>query len=421
MFLSRTIAAVAFFYCCVISFQLHAQETPASGGQTPALPQAQPATALPAAQPEEATEPEETLAPAGATDPVDATAPVEAAEPVEPAEPVAGSSQPDEVIEAELRQTPIAEFDQRKRDQIWLISSRRLPSRNCTLESLEFSRRIDGDQWQPESLESFLQPAPGAADLPVVVYIHGNRNSRSMAVRRGLQTYDQTFLAWKRAPSVRFIIWTWPADRIAGNIRDIRLKAGRAEQHAFHLARLLGKLKQNRKVSVIGYSYGGRLAINALHLAGGGSVGGARLWQHELSAGKVNLTLVAPAIRNDCFCGEKAMSLKQIDKLFLLYNNQDPYLRFFHFTRFDGFNQALGYTGVRSLRRGYLAADSLRQFNAARRVGPEHDYLEYISDRRIEAMVRQNILPVHAATLPTQAAPDSVRLQSPRWVVQPGG
>ncbi len=307
------------------------------------------------------------------------------------AEPVVEGEQPEEVVESQLRQTPIEEFDQRSRDEVWLISSRHLGSRNFTLSSLEFKRRIEGNQWQNETLESFLAPAASAKNLPVVMYIHGNRNSRSMAIRRGLQTYDRTFLDWKQAPSVRFIIWTWPSDRISGNIRDIRTKAARAEQHAFHLARLLGRMKQQSKVALIGYSYGGRLAINALHLAGGGSVDGCRLMPHELSAQRVNLTLMAPAIRNDCFCGERWMALKQIDNLFLLYNSQDPYLRFFGLARFDGFNKALGYTGIRSYRRGYLG--SLQQYNAARRVGPEHDYLEYITDKRIEAMVRRNILP----------------------------
>jgi len=283
-----------------------------------------------------------------------------------------------------------------------MISSRRLCSRNASLGSLSFRRRIQGEHWAEESLQSFLAPEPDGRRRPVVIYIHGNRTSSQYAKRRGLQTYDQTFLKWKQAPpAIRFIIWTWPSDRIRGAIRDVRIKAARAEQHAFHLARLLRAMKQHREVSIIGYSYGGRLAINALHLAAGGSVGGARICQADRTAPKVNLTLMAPAIRNDCFCGERCMALKQINHLFLLYNNQDPYLRYYHLAKFDGFNQALGYTGIRGMRRGWLNHQQLEQFNAARRVGPEHDYLEYITDKRIEDQVRWNLF--NAAATPAYA------------------
>ena len=74
-----------------------------------------------------------------------------------------------------------------------------------------------------------------------------------------------------------------------------------------------------------------------------------------------------------------------------MYNSRDPYLRLYKFARFDGNREALGYTGLRARRSGYLPAHRVTQFDAATRVGRDHSYLEYVVDRRIEQLIRNNI------------------------------
>ncbi|MCM2373521.1 alpha/beta hydrolase family protein [Aporhodopirellula aestuarii] len=313
-------------------------------------------------------------------------------------QPAVSPHLPEEVIEQRLEATPTAAFDSRASDEIWLISSRNLGSRNAPTESLDVRLRIQGNHWQSGSTANFFGPDPSGMNRPVVIFIHGNRWSIDKTIRRGLQTYDRTILPWKDAPPVRFVIWTWPSDAIPGPIRDVRIKAGKADQHAFHLARFLQRIDPNCQVSLIGFSFGGRLTLGALHLVGGGSVDGCGLghsvagYQPEMSRNRFNVALVVPAIRNDCMISVRSQAYHQINDLFLLYNSRDTYLGLYKFTRFDGKNPALGYTGICGLNHFPDHSYRVQQFNSSRAVGSEHDFLEYISDRRIEANLRKHIL-----------------------------
>jgi esterase/lipase superfamily enzyme len=225
----------------------------------------------------------------------------------------------------------------------------------------------------------------------MVFHVHGNRASEAKATKRGMQTYDRTFLEWKDAPPVRFVIFTWPSDQIKGAIRDVREKAARADQHVFHLARLLTRLGQYREVSLIGYSYGGRLSLNAVHLASGGAICGKKIATNPMKLPSLNLILLAPAIRNDCFHTSRTRALDCVNSVFLLYNSQDQLLKYFRYAKFDCERPALGFTGAANLRQLPVSSDWFKQFNASQNVGADHDYLEYIADKRIEKMVQDNL------------------------------
>ncbi len=291
-----------------------------------------------------------------------------------------------------LESTPTAEFDNRAQDQVWMVSSRRLGSRNCSVDSLDVRKRVAGGRWQTSSASAFLAPDPDGIRRPVVIFVHGNRSSLDKAIRRGLQTYEQTILPWNNAPAIRFVIWAWPADQIAGPIRDVRIKAHRADEHAFHLARFLQQMDPQTPVSIIGFSFGGRVALGALHLVGGGAIDGCGLPIAAHPVSPVNLTLAVPAIRNDCLITTRNRAYSQINHFDLVYNSRDAYLNLYRFTRFDNKNPALGYTGIRGLNRLPDHEFRVHQFNAARFVGVEHDYLEYITDQRIESSVRNHLL-----------------------------
>ncbi|QDS90757.1 hypothetical protein EC9_49730 [Rosistilla ulvae] len=313
-----------------------------------------------------------------------------------PNEPIPESVAADAVtkaaIEAELESTPLEEFDVRARDEVWTISSRHLGSRNAAIESLQFRRRIDGGRWVNESAANFLSPYAGPGKQQTCFLIHGNRTPEMKAIRRGLQTYDQTVLGSRPiSTSIRFVIWMWPADQIKGQVRDVRVKAGRADLHAFYLARLITAVQTQEPVAVIGYSFGGRLAIGAMHLMGGGSLCGSRLPNTPVSSPRVNLGLVAPAIRNDCFITTRSQALCPVNRLFLLHNTRDQYLKLYRFLKLDDNTPALGYTGICGMNRSQISSDRIRQFDASQSVGSDHDYLEYLADKRIDALARQNL------------------------------
>ncbi|EMI53601.1 alpha/beta hydrolase family protein [Rhodopirellula sallentina] len=311
-------------------------------------------------------------------------------------EPAVPTGLPDEVIEQRLQALPNSAFDKRASDEIWLISSRHLCSRHASIESLDVKKRVNGSHWKTESVHSLLGPDPTGMNRPIVVFVHGNRWPLDKAIRRGLQTYDQTIFPWRDAPSLRFVIWTWPSDAIPGPIRDVKTKASKADQHAFHFARFLQSVAPPTPLSVVGYSYGGRVSLGALHLMGGGRIDGYHLSNAPPAfsgvSQRINLTLVVPAIRNNCLIGTRAQAYSQINRLFLVYNNRDRYLNLFKFTRFGGKNPALGYTGVCGLSRLPDHTYRVDQFNASRAVGTDHDFLEYISDQRIETRLRAHLL-----------------------------
>ncbi len=302
------------------------------------------------------------------------------------------TSLPKEVIQQRLESTPITEFDNRGKDQLWLVSSRRLGSRNCGVNSLDVRQRGGGDVWQPSSASAFFAPDPDEIRRPIVIFIHGNRWSLDKAIRRGLQTYEQTIVPWNDAPAMRYVIWAWPADQIAGPIRDVRIKAERADEHSFHLARFLQNIDPRTPVSIIGFSFGGRVSLGALHLIGGGTIDGCGLPSVSHPIAPVNLTLAVPAIRNDCLVTTRCRAYSQINHLDLVYNSRDSYLSLFRFTWFDNKRPALGYTGISGLNQLPDHSTRVHQFNAAQFVGREHDYLEYISDQRIEASLRRHLL-----------------------------
>ena len=76
------------------------------------------------------------------------------------------------------------------------------------------------------------------------------------------------------APPIRYIFFTWPADKIKGQMRDVNAKATVCDYHAYYLATLLSQMREFKFVSLSGYSYGSRMALDALHILGGGCKNG---------------------------------------------------------------------------------------------------------------------------------------------------
>ena len=297
----------------------------------------------------------------------------------------------DEELKAKLQVVPLSSIPTRPQDQIWMISTRKLCSSEAALESLVFRQRIQGDNWHDASLDEFLVGDGGGDKRPTLFYVHGNRVTPEKALRRGLLTYQRIILDWQGAPPIRFVIFTWPSDEISGQIRDVRTKACRADEHAFHLARLLAKMEEHREVSLIGHSFGGRLSIGALHLLGGGSIHCKRLPMSEKTPPSVNLTLTAPAIRNDCFSTTRTKAMTKINHLFVMHNSRDEFLKFFRLAKFDGRNPALGLTGLLCHEQFTSHRGRIEQLDVTLEVGIEHAYLDYLVDERVSNLIRRNL------------------------------
>ena len=135
-------------------------------------------------------------------------------------------------------------------------------------------RSIEG-AWAISSIDEFL--AADDPSIPIGFAMHGNRVSSSQAIRQGMMAYRQFTARVPASQPVRFVIWSWPSDRIHGILRDVRAKAARSTTDGKYLAWTLHQLDPQSRVSLIGFSYGARIATGALHVVAGGSLDGFSL------------------------------------------------------------------------------------------------------------------------------------------------
>lgn len=81
------------------------------------------------------------------------------------------------------------------------------------------------------------------------------------------------------AAPVRVVDSTWPSDVNIPYLLplDVNILGQRSGNYGFHLAHLVGQLKPEQPVTLVGHSHGARLTAATMHLLGGGSIEGERL------------------------------------------------------------------------------------------------------------------------------------------------
>ena len=259
-------------------------------------------------------------------------------------------------------------------DQILLISSRGYPTVigrtfnfECTL-----ARELD-------SCGRRLNHIPLHSPLPTMetwLFVHGNQIPACDAVRRGVRVYRRLRGCKSSEEPVRFIIWSWPSQRETGRLRDAKLKAVRTDVESFLLGSLLCRIAGDSPISIIGYSFGSRIASGALHLASGGKLCGFRLPETLDAPQPFRLVHIAAAVEDDGYharCGRYRHALDHVASLSLLNNSRDPALNFFWIIN-KSRPTAMGDTGI-------VAAPPhccIQQTNWAKAIGRDHSLWEYI-------------------------------------------
>lgn len=232
-------------------------------------------------------------------------------------------------------------------DDVWLISTRHLgcPSWNKMNEIELHIEHYDGKGigWIESSLDEFLASSNPAQ--PTMFYLHGNRVELDDAINRGWRVRN-TVLGCSRIEPIRFVIWTWPSDRIHGQYRDVMTKVARANVEAHYLAWLLSQLDSATPLRILGVSLGCRVTTGALHLLGGGVLHGQTLPPGQVP--RVRVALLAAAIHNywlqpGAYHGS---ALSQMDRLLIQYNSCDPVLKRYEWIEKNASPSALGYTGM---------------------------------------------------------------------------
>jgi hypothetical protein len=264
----------------------------------------------------------------------------------------------------------------------WLISTRHLSgdARCINLTSPNF-RLAQIDPWgrcQNDSMQSFLsQLVPGR---PLVIHVHGNRMTEREALDRGRFIHHQ-LSAHLGGQSADFAIYSWPSERAGILAIDGRAKAVRTEAEGLYLAWLLRELViRDIPVTIVGYSFGGRITTGGLHALAGGAIAGRTLPGSSIRGANIGLGLVAPAVGENALGrgGYHGLASQNIRQMALFYNTRDAILRRFPVIDIVRGGRALGYTGPQRLAAGYGGAPvPTLSRDCARYLGIRHSEVEY--------------------------------------------
>jgi hypothetical protein len=297
----------------------------------------------------------------------------------------------------------------RPADQVWIISTRQLGCATVIDASPDFGvqRRLADGSWATSSIAEFI--AADDAALPTCFVIHGNQTDAGLAKAQGMRAYRALTASLPAEQPLRFVIWSWPSDRIHGILKDVRIKAARTTAEGIYLGWTLHQLNPQTPVSLVGFSFGARIATGGLHVLAGGSLNGYSLPPtlplppgEGRGEGNGNAAfpsrvpfraiLVAPALHNYWLADGQyhGRALEIVDDLLLVKNSCDSALKRYRFVDTSRRADALGYTGPAGWSPHY---SKLRQVDACCDLGKAHDWELYLASSRYTALMRQHAWP----------------------------
>ncbi len=280
----------------------------------------------------------------------------------------------------------------RPQDEVFAVSTR---ASCCTTDPVQLESTlavsqllpVDGgrERWMPGHFDQ-LRTSPGP-DALTIVYVHGNQITHNEALQRSLRVYRALVCQADDRP-VRFILWSWPASKGEGIIRDFRVKALRTRPLGWQLAWGLDQLPADSPISLMGYSYGARIIGGAMHVLAGGDLGGLSLPERvHPNRPTMQVAFLAPATHAQWF-GEgqfHGLAMNQIDHLWMTVNDRDPAMRYYPWSSQGSNPTAMGLHGpccLDSERRSRVTC-----CNVENSVGRSHDLFKYIGSQRRMASI----------------------------------
>ena len=272
----------------------------------------------------------------------------------------------------------------RPQDQIWLVSTRAMgprpsPRKTCAPRYC-YQRYQSCNCWYRQSAGAFF-----ACNDPCttnVLYVHGNRMTEAWVKSRGLELYQKLVCNNPDRP-IRMIIWSWPSSplpRRAAVFRDARVKLRRTPLQSYYLAHWLSCFDCHERVALLGYSYGGRTILGALHLLGGGNLNGRCLDPCcRRCLPQMRMALWAPATQSDWLLPGQPhdRALCCLERGLIFYNHCDPVLSRFQRYIFSVTGPALGHVGLTCAGYCIPGYERILQFDATWLVGKQHKWNGY--------------------------------------------
>ena len=285
--------------------------------------------------------------------------------------------EPDQVAETA---EPVAESAEPVADEIFHVYTRHLGV-GCYPPPLRVYRYRGGCCWDAVPTEEVLSEFPGT----LVIFVHGNRMELGNTLNRGLLYYRRV-LSCSSQP-VRMVVWSWPSEKIKGQIRDVRAKAVRAHWEGAYLAWFLNETVHMR-TSLVGYSYGARVIASALQFRACGGLPGMPL---PAGGPPIRVVFGAAAVDNTSLScrGQYRAATGQMDKALILINRRDPVLKRYRLVQQGSRPEALGQTG---LRGPTPHGCRIRQMDVTRIIGRSHYEVRYLENSLISATMRRYLL-----------------------------
>lgn len=280
-------------------------------------------------------------------------------------------------------------------DQFWVVSTRHLACNAGVTETLPDFRvqYFAQNRWHDGDAQMFLAHDDPARST--VIYVHGNRFDADQALASGWESYYAITRTLPAERNVRYVIWTWPSEKEFGPIRDARHKLARTPVESYYLARLMTAIDPKVPTSVVGYSYGARVALGAVHMSAGGQFEGRIVPDaYTLEGSMFRIALIAPASEDDALLpgARFEMTMSRTEHLLSFYNPCDRALKFFHVVDKCQRPDAIGLNGIYGISH-LEGAERITERNVSGFLGKSHDEDMYLGSRQLMDEVRAAVLP----------------------------
>ena len=272
----------------------------------------------------------------------------------------------------------------------WIVSSRTAPQdiRRVRCGHLSvYERRCDGTL-RPSGLASLVgQLQPGA---PVLLSLHGSWVSWEDNLVQSDGTWEWIRRACPNRP-LNVIFFTWPSERTRCLLApcELRRQGFEAEVNAFYVASLLSFLPDCHPYCLLGHSYGARMTMAALHLAGGGALQGI-CFGGNLGAKRIRAILAAAALDHNWLNdgGRYDRALCRAECVLNLQNRHDLALKFYPLLRPLQSRRAIGASGVTYFDRyRQTCTCRIKDCDVTRVVGKGHFWPNYYEVPALAGMV----------------------------------
>jgi hypothetical protein len=265
--------------------------------------------------------------------------------------------------------------------EYWCVSTRACPQALGSEPgpSLQVSR-FDSQGYMWRSVAGEFQAA--VKGRPVIFLIHGSYYTAPMAVTEGPRIRNNLAAYGALTPDAVVVTFDWPSECAHPNvIRDANEKARLAFVAGYHLARFLQGFPAGSRISLVGHSHGGLVALSAFQLLAGGtlSTGEEATVLREASPSlRLRAVVISGGIDRDWLGpgGRLDHALGASEGVLCLYNPLDPILVVHPFGRYSDGGRALGKSGMSNVelqRLGWLAGRYCQQ-SMASQLGPRHTF-----------------------------------------------